>query len=100
MLTFVDDDIKGEYQSLSELSDKNREELLTEYPLFESDEPNLNLKDREEIYKLKRDWPEGRGIFHNSAKTFHVWVNENEHLRIISRDQSNDVKAVFKRLER
>merc|ERR1712026_307979 len=26
------------------------------------------------ITKDQRDWPEGRGIFHNEAKTFLVWV--------------------------
>jgi len=33
---------------------------------------------------LNRDWPEGRGIFHNDSKTFLVWVNEEDQLRIIS----------------
>ena len=33
---------------------------------------------------LNRDWPSGRGIFHNDAKTFLVWVNEEDQLRIIS----------------
>jgi len=33
---------------------------------------------------LNRDWPEGRGIFHNDDKTFLVWVNEEDQLRIIS----------------
>ena len=27
---------------------------------------------------LNRDWPAGRGIFHNEAKTFLVWVNEED----------------------
>jgi len=33
---------------------------------------------------MERDWPEGRGIFHNEKKTFLVWVNEEDQLRIIS----------------
>ena len=33
---------------------------------------------------MERDWPEGRGIFHNAAKTFLTWVNEEDQLRIIS----------------
>jgi hypothetical protein len=33
---------------------------------------------------LNRDWPEGRGIFHNKEKTFLVWINEEDQLRIIS----------------
>jgi len=27
---------------------------------------------------MERDWPEGRGIFHNAAKTALVWVNEED----------------------
>merc|ERR1712210_395987 len=48
--------------------------------------------------KLERDWPEGRGIFHNEAKTFLVWVNEEDQLRIISMEKGGDVKKVFERL--
>ena len=47
---------------------------------------------------MERDWPEGRGIFHNEAKTFLVWVNEEDQLRIISMEQGGDVKKVFERL--
>jgi arginine kinase len=31
-----------------------------------------------EACNLNRDWPEGRGIFHNNDKTFLVWVNEED----------------------
>jgi len=27
---------------------------------------------------MERDWPEGRGIFHNEKKTALVWVNEED----------------------
>jgi creatine kinase len=47
---------------------------------------------------MERDWPEGRGIFHNEAKTFLVWVNEEDQLRIISMEKGGDVKKVFERL--
>ena len=47
---------------------------------------------------MERDWPEGRGIFHNAAKTFLVWVNEEDQLRIISMQKGGDVKGVFERL--
>jgi hypothetical protein len=43
-----------------------------------SGDPNLK------VAGMERDWPEGRGIFHNDAKTFLVWVNEEDQLRIIS----------------
>ena len=49
---------------------------------------------------LNRDWPSGRGIFHNADKTFLVWVNEEDQTRIISMQKGGDVKGVFERLAR
>ena len=49
---------------------------------------------------MERDWPEGRGIFHNAEKSFLVWVNEEDQLRIISMQSGGDVKGVFERLAR
>ena len=45
---------------------------------------------------MERDWPEGRGIFHNAEKTFLVWVNEEDQLRIISMQKGGDVKVSSK----
>merc|ERR1711963_819391 len=59
-----------------------------------SGDPNLK------VAGMERDWPEGRGIFHNEAKTFLVWVNEEDQLRIISMQKGGDVKGVFERLAR
>ena len=33
---------------------------------------------------MGRDWPDARGIFYNEAKSFIIWVNEEDHIRIIS----------------
>ena len=49
---------------------------------------------------LNRDWPSGRGIFHNEDKTFLVWVNEEDQLRIISMQKGAGIKEVFQRLSR
>jgi arginine kinase len=66
---------------------------------------NIYIKYREgdrflEACGLNREWPEGRGIFHNDAKTFLVWVNEEDQLRIISMQNGADLHAVFDRLSR
>merc|ERR1712072_824216 len=47
---------------------------------------------------LNRDWPSGRGIFHNDEKTFLVWVNEEDQLRIISMQKGAGIAEVFDRL--
>uniref|UniRef100_A0A3Q2D1K7 creatine kinase n=1 Tax=Cyprinodon variegatus TaxID=28743 RepID=A0A3Q2D1K7_CYPVA len=46
---------------------------------------------------MARDWPDGRGIWHNDNKTFLVWVNEEDHLRVISMQKGGNMKEVFRR---
>ncbi len=53
-----------------------------------------------EACNCNRDWPSGRGIFHNDDKAFLVWVNEEDQLRIISMQKGADIGAVFERLSR
>lgn len=46
------------------------------------------------IAGMARDWPDARGIYHNDAKTFVVWVNEEDHSRIISMQKGGNMKEV------
>ena len=46
---------------------------------------------------MARDWPDARGIFHNKDKNFLVWVNEEDHTRVISMEKGGDMRAVFDR---
>ncbi|MBD5000640.1 arginine kinase, partial [Xanthomonas citri pv. citri] len=45
-----------------------------------------------------RYWPAGRGIYHNDAKTFLIWCNEEDHLRVISMQMGGDLGDVYRRL--
>merc|ERR1711990_525233 len=38
-----------------------------------------------------------RGIYHNEQKSALVWVNEEDHLRIISMEKGFNIRAVFDR---
>ena len=42
-------------------------------------------------------WPTGRGIFLSSDRQLIVWVNEEDHLRIISLDKGGDLPSVYSR---
>ena len=46
---------------------------------------------------MARDWPDGRGIWHNDAKTFLVWINEEDHTRLISMQKGGNIAQVFQR---
>jgi len=85
-------DLAGKYYPLTGMDEATRQQLVDDHFLFMSGDPNLK------VAGMERDWPEGRGIFHNDAKTFLVWVNEEDQLRIISMQKGGDVKGVFERL--
>merc|ERR1711966_428048 len=44
-----------------------------------------------------RHWPDARGVFHNDAENFFVWVNEEDHMRIISMQKGDGIKQIFQR---
>lgn len=46
---------------------------------------------------MARDWPDARGIWHNDNKNFLVWINEEDHTRVISMEKGGDMKSVFER---
>ena len=75
------EDFKGEYFPLTGMEESVRQQLVDDHFLFMSGDPNLISAG------MERDWPEGRGIFHNNEKSFLVWVNEEDQLRIISMEK-------------
>merc|ERR1719436_1020962 len=87
-------DLAGKYFPLLGMNEADRQQLVDDHFLFISGDKNLI------VAGMERDWPEGRGIFHNADKTFLVWVNEEDQLRIISMQQGSNVKEVFDRLSR
>merc|ERR1719367_599395 len=90
----LEGDLSGKYFPLLGMPEADRQQLVDDHFLFISGDKNLIAAG------MERDWPEGRGIFHNAAKTFLVWVNEEDQLRIISMQKGGDVKGVFERLAR
>merc|ERR1712232_1365766 len=101
-LDTLEGDLKGDYYPLAGSTtykpkpngiDKETEErLVKDHFLFqEPDEPMLLS------WRMERDWPHARGIYHNDAKTALVWVNEEDHLRIISMQKGYNIRAVFDR---
>jgi creatine kinase/arginine kinase len=85
-------DLKGKFYPIEGMSKTDQETLINDHFLFKEGDRFL------ESCGLNRDWPSGRGIFHNDAKTFLVWVNEEDQLRIISMQPGSDIAAVFERL--
>jgi len=87
-------DLKGTFYPLEGMSEEDQNQLIADHFLFKEGDRFLKA------CNLNRDWPSGRGIFHNADKTFLVWVNEEDQLRIISMQPGAGIKEVFQRLSR
>ena len=91
-LKTLEGELAGEYYPLPGMSKEVQGALIKDHFLFKEGDRFLDAAG------LNGDWPEGRGIYHNNDKTFLVWVNEEDQLRIISMQQGGDIKEVFTRL--
>ena len=91
-LMSLEGELEGSYYPLLGMSNEIQDELIKEHFLFKEGDRFLDAAG------LNRDWSEGRGIYHNREKTFLVWVNEEDQLRIISMQMGGDINEVFTRL--
>jgi protein-arginine kinase len=88
----TDPDLKGKYYPLDGMSKDVQKQLIEDHFLFKEGDRFLQAAN------ACRYWPKGRGIFHNDKKTFLVWANEEDHLRIISMQPGGNVGQVLERL--
>lgn len=101
-LLALDGELKGDYYPLAGsksyeakpngISYEEEEKLRTDHFLFQEPDSTLLLSGG-----MGRHWPDARGIFHNEKKNFLVWVNEEDHTRLISMQMGADIKEVFSR---
>lgn len=94
-LTGLDGDLAGKYFPLLTMSKEDQTQLIEDHFMFE--EPTGMLLTTS---GCARDWPDGRGIYHNTDKNFLVWINEEDHVRVISMQKGGNMKAVFSRFGR
>ncbi|XP_066957558.1 arginine kinase Met e 2 [Macrobrachium rosenbergii] len=91
-LSALEGELKGTYYPLTGMSKEVQQKLIDDHFLFKEGDRFLQAAN------ACRYWPTGRGIYHNDKKTFLVWVNEEDHLRIISMQKGGDLGEVYRRL--
>ena len=91
-ISYIPGDLSGRYYPLSEMTPEEQQQLIDDHFLF--DKPVSPLLT---CAGMARDWPDARGIWHNNDKNFLVWINEEDHTRIISMEKGGDMRAVFNR---
>jgi len=65
-------ELEGTYYPLDGMNADVQKQMIADHFLFKEGDRFLNAAG------LNRDWPSGRGIFHNKDKTFLTWVNEED----------------------
>ncbi|XP_004607796.1 creatine kinase M-type [Sorex araneus] len=85
-------EFKGKYYPLKSMTEAEQQQLIDDHFLFDKPVSPLLLASG-----MARDWPDARGIWHNDNKSFLVWVNEEDHLRVISMQKGGNMKEVFRR---
>jgi creatine kinase len=101
----MDGDLKGEYYPLrgsrsykpkpNGMSESMEAQLRKAGNLFQEPDSTLLLSSG-----CGRHWPDARGIFFNKDKNFFVWLNEEDHMRIISMEKGDNVVNIFKRFSK
>lgn len=104
---YSDAELGGTYYPLEGMTKEVQTQLIKDHFLFKEGDRFLQAAN------ACRYWPTGRGIYHNDKKvslsknvlllndffqTFLVWVNEEDHLRIISMQNGGNVGQVLERL--
>merc|ERR1712137_1537379 len=98
----LEGELKGDYFPLhgnrsyaakpNGMSLEKEEELRSNGNLFQEPDSTLLLSSG-----CGRHWPDARGIFHNNDKNAFVWVNEEDHMRIVSMQVGDDIQSIFTR---
>ncbi|KAH9372404.1 hypothetical protein HPB48_014581 [Haemaphysalis longicornis] len=86
VLNSLEGEHHGTYYPLTGMTKEIQQQLIDDHFLFKEGDRFLQAAN------ACRFWPTGRGIFHNNFKSFLVWVNEEDHLRIISMQKGGDLK--------
>uniref|UniRef100_A0A8C5X3S8 Creatine kinase S-type, mitochondrial n=1 Tax=Malurus cyaneus samueli TaxID=2593467 RepID=A0A8C5X3S8_9PASS len=83
-------DLSGKYYSLTNMSEKDQQQLIDDHFLF--DKPVSPLLT---CAGMARDWPDA--IKQMTNDHFLVWINEEDHTRVISMEKGGNMKRVFER---
>lgn len=94
-LSGLSGDLAGKYYPLTKMTKEEESQLIADHFLFQKPTGHLMVNSG-----AVRDWPDARGIWHNNEKTFLIWLNEEDQVRIISMQKGGDVTATFERFGR
>jgi len=105
LLRMQDEDLRGDYYPLRHsashpakpngMSEQEEEELRGGCLLFGEPDAPVVLS-----AGTARHWPDARGVFASGSRQVVAWINEEDHLRLISLQVGGDLREAFGRFAR
>ena len=80
----------GEYSAARDLSARDRQRLVAQGVFCPKPETPMHASGR-----MVRDWPDGRGTYFNPNCSFMVWLNVDDHAKIICAAKGSNMRDVF-----
>lgn len=87
-------ELRGAYYPLSGMEGIYKQRLIEFNYLFKEQDKGMISAG------AYRFWPSSRGIFLNLTKTFAVWVNEQDHLQVMSLQEGGNLNMVYGRMRK
>jgi len=85
-------DLKGKYESLKDMTEARQDELIDAHLLYDKPVSPLLIASG-----MARDWPDGRGVYLSEDRCLVIWVNEEDHTRIISMQSDSNMNQTWSR---
>lgn len=85
-------DLAGKYEPLKDMTEARQDQLIDEHLLYDKPVSPLLISSG-----MARDWPDGRGVYLSADKRLVIWVNEEDHARIISMQKDGNMGEVWTR---
>lgn len=89
---FTGEELSGKYMYLKDIDEATQAQMVEDHILFHCKDEYIREAG------MFGDWPNGRGAFYNAKKTLMIWVNEEDHMRIICLQKGNNLLQVYTRL--
>jgi len=94
LLANLTEDLSGEYVSLASMDKPTKEKLIAEHMLFQEGDRFMASAN------INGNWPEGRGVFFSKDRRLLVWINEEDHMRVIAMQKGGNLAESFAHLSR
>ncbi len=83
---------EGNYHSLPQLSEAEKRDLVSRHLLFKEGD------NHQDTAGITGCWPKGRGSYVSRDEHLQIWINEEDHLRVMYLEKGSDIKHVAKEL--